>query len=154
MAAEERRQPKWWVFYVPGDDKYWGSGKYIKECTKGRCYWTCSRHTRTGDSALLYAKSPISALVAVMSVVSDAEVDLEERQFSSTDPSWCYVDFQAVLKKPIALRAMREDLELRDAWGLVRSQFQSPGGRPPVIDDRIIGMLGGRIPELRKYLRG
>lgn len=154
VESKVDRDPAWWVFYVPGDEQYWGNPDYIESRSEGPVYWTCSSHTRKGDMALLYAKRPISAIVAVLAVMSDAGQDHAQVQFSSTESSWCDVVFEALLAEPLTFKEMREDHELRDAWGLVRGQFQSPGGRPPQIDDEVIGLLAARIPELKKLIKG
>lgn len=152
MATNQQLEPQWWLFYVPGDKEYWGDPEYTKSVTAGASYWTCNIHSRNGDNALLYARRPVSALVAALAVTSDAIQD-PKQQFSTTDCSCCDVKCLSIFKTPLTFREMREDRELREAWGLVRSQFQSPGGRVPRIEDKVICMLADRIPELRRILR-
>ena len=100
--------------------------------------------------ALLYAKRPISAIVAIMSVDGDAVIDRKQEQFAR-DPYWCNARIESVLETPLTFRSMRADKELRTTWGLVRSQFQSPGGRPPKVDATVIELLANRIPELGEF---
>lgn len=152
MRRNKQDELQWWLFYVPGDEEYWGDPNYIDCVSAEYSYWTCNAQSKNGDNALLYARRPVSALVAALAVTSDAIQD-PKQQFSTTDCSCCDVKCLSIFKTPLTFREMREDRELREAWGLVRSQFQSPGGRAPRIDDKVISMLAGRIPELRRILR-
>lgn len=149
MTIQER--PAWWVFYVPGE--FWEDPEYVKSRSKGTVYWTCHRDTRKGDFALLYAKSPISAVVAIMSVLEDAEINREQEQFAP-EPYWCETQIEKVLRHPLHFAQMRQDRELYEAWGAVRASMQAPGGMPPRISEEVLSLLRSRIPELRSFLAG
>jgi hypothetical protein len=139
----------WWVFYDPGDDDHWGNVEYVRlvKSNHPEQSWTCNEETRQGDCAFLYARRPISAIVAILRATSDA--DPRNAAEYTTHGFWCRTQCLAVLERPLALSEMKTDRELTKQWGLVRANFQPPGGRPPRVEASTLDLLAERIPELK-----
>ncbi len=145
---------KWWLFYVPGDDDYWGSQEYIDgirdTADSPRGWWTCNKKTAAGDRALIYATAPVSAIVAVVEALKKAQK--KDNQFSSY-PWVCDYRCLHVLDKPLTLAAMREDEKLRTVWYLIDKDFQSLFGAPRPVDPAVMKFLAHqRIPELEPFV--
>jgi hypothetical protein len=139
---------KWWVFYVPGEE--WERQEYVRDVSESECWWTCHEETLKGDFAVLYARKPISAIVAIMHVTSDARHEPNE---FTVCPWACDIECESILDKPLTFSRMRSDSQLAKHWGLVRANFQPPRGGPPQIDPSILRLLSARIPELKAFVQ-
>lgn len=146
---------QWWVFYVSGET--WQKDQYVREieetedseaegCDWG---WTCNEGAEAGDYGLLYARKPISAIVGVFRVTQNAR--RKHHRFGA-HPWVCHYGCVAILDDPITFRQMRADKELSDVWGLVRGQFQPPGGIPPRVPINVLKLVGDKFPELTAYI--
>ena len=144
----------WWLFYVPGTrdgERFWSDPDYVAErLSFETCFWTCNKDVEPGDYGLLYATSPVSSIVAILTVKSQAREETEPR-FHSSDEWWCDVTFVKEIDPPLSYAEMKEDDELREAWGLVRSQMQSSRGSQK-IPSGILQILSKRIPDLADIL--
>jgi hypothetical protein len=58
-----------------------------------------------------------------------------------------------VFDEPIPFRAMREDAQLRQHWGLIRGNLQPPGGKPPKVSGSTLRQLADRFSQLKPYIR-
>ena len=146
----------WWVFYVPGDADYWQDLEYVagvaetEDSSEDGGWWTCNEETVEGDRALLYAKAPISAIVGILEATSPAR---EHHHEFSVHPWICDFGCITVFEQPIPFRAMRADQQLRNHWGLIRGNFQPPGGKPPRVSGSTLRLLADRFPQLKPYVR-
>ena len=136
----------WWVFYCPHDT-------YNKTPWKigFKDWWTANTKTREGDYAFLYVRAPISALVGLFEVVSDARRDDAVRA-SWHHPWVSNVRVECLFEQPLKLTTMRNDEELWKEWGLVRANFQAPSGAPPRVPLEVLPILAKYIPVLQPYV--
>jgi len=110
--------PRWWIFYVDGDDWMHDADPSGRDFE----WWTCHIETRAGDCGLVYAKAPVSALVAVLQATGDSHP--QPNRFSHHRYAFP-VRCAKVFKKPLRLSEMRNDGELSEAWPLI--QRVAPG---------------------------
>jgi len=150
----------WWLHYLPG--RFSDGSRYDMESLsedlqadyfgEDGTWWTCNKDARVGDYALLYIKSPISAISAIMRINSDPQkastVDFEEPIYGDW---YATVTFLHTIEAPLTFHQMRDDEKLRLAWGLVRCQMQSPE-QSPAIERKILNLLSDRIPTLAEFL--
>ena len=99
---------------------------------------------------LLYAKAPISAIVGILEATSPAR---EHHHEFSAHPWICDFGCITVFEQPIPFRASRADQQLRNHWGLIRGNFQPPGGKPPRVSGSTLRSLADRFPQLKPYVR-
>ena len=155
LLEEERAMPaNWWVFYVPGGDGYWQDPNYVRRIAntkkpKKNWWWTCHEETVEGDRALLYAKAPISAIVGIIEAASNAK---EKHHEFSSYPWVCDYFCVTVFDEPIYFRYLLRDEELRKQWGLIRGNFQPPGGKAPRVTGSTLKLLASRYPQLEPYI--
>jgi hypothetical protein len=146
-GSTEGVSPRWWVIYYSAEK--WNASGTIANCRKRKKIdWSCNEHTRKGDFALLYVKRPVSAIVAIVVAMDNADNTRSHPKYP-TEPWWCHVQFQRSLKNPLTISAMRNDPQLRRAWSLVRAQFQPDRTKSPGIDDEVVKLLRSRIPEMK-----
>jgi hypothetical protein len=121
------------VFYVPGDEDHWGDPQYINRVTKhkGGPWWSCDQENKKGDYALLYARKPVSAIVGIIAVLSDAYPEHAVAKFTVHEFA-CEYRFACKLERPLTIGDMRSDKQLSEKWGFVRLPM-APRGRPPRI---------------------
>ena len=137
----------WWVAYWSHKDfevNHWKAGQ---ERT-----WTANKEAEAGDHALLYVKAPTSALVGIFQLTSDAWETDWASQFSHRHPWACEVRVECRFDRPLTIAEMRKDRELCRKWGLIRGNFQPPGGVPPRVPFDVLPMLAKHIPELQPYV--
>ena len=136
----------WWMWYWPHEN--------YEGCllTQGEPVdWTCNEATRAGDLALVYVKRPTSAIVALLKATTDAVFDREAGEFT-THLFCCEGEVASVFEKPVTIQTLRPDPWLQMNWGLLRGNFQPPGGKPPSLTEGIIQRLIQHIPELKGFV--
>jgi hypothetical protein len=124
-------KPQAWVIY-------WGGADYLADpLTPGKVYlWTGHRDGRKGDTALLYATRPVSALVAQLELTTDGRFSNWAGRFQAHPYSF-KVRLIRTFRAPISLKLLRLDPVLSQ-WGLVRGSFQMPFGKPPRVPPELL----------------
>lgn len=138
--------PIWWVFYRPHD---LNEAEPLEVEELGN--WTCNQATQSGDFALLYVLRPTSALIGVLQATTKATRSRDAGEFT-VHPWVCDVKVVSLFEHPLTIDKLRKDNALYQHWGILRGNFQPPGGRPPVVPVDVLPMLARLAPELKQWI--
>ena len=136
-------QDRFWVFYTDCWHEPNERNRILHFETL--TWWPCDPSVRPGDYGIIYAKSPIKSIVAVVEVASDHFV------YEGYDS--CKITFDTILDPMLDLNDMKNSNELYNSWPLLRRNMQNPFG-PQRLEKPALAALRTLIPQFDKMFKG
>lgn len=113
----------WYILYCNGKD--WRDDPlYIGD----EAEWTIHPEAKKGDFGLMYAKSPISAFVAIVKVLEDGAPTAGKPLYHANNEGWAEIEIIEEIMEPLEYREFSKDGSLGQIWPLVNNNMQPPKG--------------------------
>ncbi len=124
-----------WLVYGPPEEEEFlitGAGEEVR--------WTIHRDAVVGDDVLFYLRAPVSAIMAIGTILTKPKKSPWAEKWSKVMPYGAQMRVTKPCAPRIEFRQMADDEELSKAWGLVRAQMQSTNG-PQIVLPSILTLL-------------